>query len=74
MGLSLKRAEKLKRLLMGKYYMDEKRITTEGHGEADPVASNATAEGRGLNRRVEIHVHGDVSEAVRFIEKQEEAR
>ena len=32
------------------------RITTAGMGAADPVASNATAQGRALNRRVEIFV------------------
>ena len=66
--LSLKRAERLKWLLIQKYYMEADRITAEGHGESSPVASNETAEGRGLNRRVEIHLYGDVSEAVRFIE------
>jgi OOP family OmpA-OmpF porin len=30
------------------------RITTTGYGAANPVASNATAEGRAQNRRVEI--------------------
>ena len=30
------------------------RITTRGYGAANPVASNATAEGRAQNRRVEI--------------------
>ena len=74
LGLSVKRAESLKKLLIKKYYMKEKRITTQGHGEADPVASNKTAEDRKLNRRVEIHIYGDVSEAVRFIERQGETR
>ena len=74
MTLSVKRAEGLKKLFTEKYYMREERITTEGHGEKDPVASNETAEGRRLNRRVEIHIYGDISEAVKFIEKQEEAR
>ena len=32
----------------------ESRITTEGFGEADPVASNATVEGRAQNRRAEV--------------------
>ena len=30
------------------------RLTTEGFGEANPVTSNATAQGKSLNRRVEI--------------------
>ena len=68
MRISLLRARRLKMLLIEKYYMDEKRITTQGHGEADPVASNETAEGRRSNRRVEIHAYGDVSRAVRFID------
>ena len=72
--LSRKRAAALKRLLIEKYYMKEDRITAKGLGEADPVATNETAEGRNLNRRVEIHISGDVSEAVRFTEKEEEAK
>lgn len=30
------------------------RIQTEGRGSREPIASNATAEGRARNRRVEI--------------------
>ncbi|MGE4481438.1 type VI secretion system protein TssL, long form [Acidocella sp.] len=33
---------------------DESRITSKGMGDADPVASNATAAGRAQNRRIEI--------------------
>ena len=72
--LSRKRAAALKRLLIEKYYMKGDRITAKGLGEADPVATNETGEGRKLNRRVEIHISGDVSEAVRFTEKEEEAK
>ncbi len=32
------------------------RLTTKGYGSAHPVASNATAEGRGKNRRVEFKI------------------
>lgn len=31
-------------------------VITEGAGESEPIASNATAAGRARNRRVEIHV------------------
>jgi outer membrane protein OmpA-like peptidoglycan-associated protein len=69
LSLSKKRAASLKRVLVRKYYMPEARITAEGFGVAEPVASNETPEDRHLNRRVEIHVYGDVSEAVRFMTK-----
>lgn len=37
------------------------RIRTIGYGESNPRASNATASGRQLNRRVEIHIHANES-------------
>ncbi len=33
---------------------DKARLTAEGRADADPIASNATAEGRERNRRIEI--------------------
>jgi len=33
-------------------------IDTQGRGKRDPVASNATKEGRAQNRRVEVKVDG----------------
>jgi outer membrane protein OmpA-like peptidoglycan-associated protein len=36
--------------------VDSRRITIEGRGSRDPVASNATEAGRSQNRRVEIYV------------------
>jgi outer membrane protein OmpA-like peptidoglycan-associated protein len=35
------------------------RISTQGYGEESPVASNDTATGRQLNRRVEIVLSDD---------------
>jgi len=69
--LSEKRAEVLKGLMVRNYYMRPERIQTKGYGSANPVASNNTAGGRRLNRRTEIHLFGDVSEAVKFSEKLE---
>jgi len=38
------------------YGVTGSRITTNGYGESQPVASNATAEGRQQNRRVDIAI------------------
>jgi outer membrane protein OmpA-like peptidoglycan-associated protein len=37
------------------------RISTRGMGEHDPIATNETAEGRQLNRRVEVVIYADES-------------
>lgn len=38
--------------------IEESRVTTEGRGESDPMASNDTDDGRTANRRVEFLVDG----------------
>lgn len=53
--LSEKRAEKVKTALVDNG-VENDRITTAGKGEADPIASNDTLEGRKQNRRVDINV------------------
>jgi len=40
--------------LVGSRLSDKGRIAAQGKGEADPIASNATAEGRQQNRRTEV--------------------
>jgi len=52
-ALSLARANAVKAVLvdMG---VDASQVETVGRGEADAIANNATAQGRALNRRVEI--------------------
>ncbi len=54
--LSEKRAEAVKNYLVAKGKIDAARVSVEPMGEAQPVASNATAAGRQENRRVEIAV------------------
>lgn len=53
--LSLQRAQVAESYLIGQGISSD-RLTAVGHGEADPVASNETAEGRHRNRRVEVDV------------------
>lgn len=55
--LSMRRANAVKNYLLDKG-MDPSIITTSGMGESQPVASNATAEGRAQNRRVEVSFSG----------------
>jgi len=51
--LSEKRAETVRAYLVSKG-LDGASITSEGRGSLEPVASNATLEGRGVNRRVDL--------------------
>lgn len=53
--LSERRAQSVKELLV-QQGVSPARIDTIGFGESQPVATNATAEGRRLNRRVEIKI------------------
>ncbi|GAA5086139.1 MAG: OmpA family protein [Alcaligenaceae bacterium] len=55
--LSERRANSVKEYLVSKGVPAD-RIYTEGKGELEPVATNATREGRAQNRRVEIEIVG----------------
>jgi len=58
LALSLRRAESIANYLMDNYMISGDRIVVNYYGSANPVADNATAEGRAMNRRVEIAVGG----------------
>ena len=53
MSLSQRRAQSVASYLIAQG-VDGSRVSTRGMGPDQPVASNATAEGRAQNRRVEV--------------------
>ncbi len=57
--LSERRAEAVKNFLVQEGAVDASKITSAGYGEARPVASNKTEQGRAQNRRVEILILSD---------------
>jgi outer membrane protein OmpA-like peptidoglycan-associated protein len=56
--LSRKRAQSVSNFLAGQA-VSPTRFTIMGYGESQPIAENATAEGRALNRRVEIAIYAN---------------
>lgn len=55
MALSKRRASAVKNALV-KAGVKSTRVKAKGFGDANPAADNSTAEGRKMNRRVEIHM------------------
>ncbi|HEY6007808.1 MAG TPA: OmpA family protein, partial [Geobacteraceae bacterium] len=51
--LSDRRAESVRNYLVEKYGIDANRLSSKGYGFSKPIASNATAEGRQKNRRIQ---------------------
>jgi OOP family OmpA-OmpF porin len=55
-GLSERRAMAVKDYLLGKG-IDGSRLSSVGYGESNPIAANDSADGRALNRRVELNLN-----------------
>ncbi len=55
-GLSERRASAVRDVLVNQYGVESSRVQAVGYGESRPVADNATADGRAINRRVEAEV------------------
>ncbi len=55
MALSKRRAKAVRDALI-EYGVSASRLSTEGKGEREPIASNKTAEGMALNRRTEVRL------------------
>jgi outer membrane protein OmpA-like peptidoglycan-associated protein len=70
--LSQRRAEAVRNYLVSQGVPDDK-ITAQGLGPSNPVADNNTAEGRANNRRVEIIVKSDNSQAANDQPQQQQS-
>jgi len=55
-ALSQARAEAVKNYLVEKWKISPDRLIAKGYGATQPIASNATEEGRAKNRRVEFRI------------------
>jgi OOP family OmpA-OmpF porin len=62
--LSQRRANAVKDVLVDDFNVPADRVTAKGYGEAHPVASNATPEGRAHNRRVDAIISTTVEKEV----------
>lgn len=54
--LSLRRAERVRDRLVELARIEPERVAVEGRGEEQPLADDASEEGRSANRRVEVYV------------------
>jgi outer membrane protein OmpA-like peptidoglycan-associated protein len=52
--LSERRAESVKQYLVQRFQIPSDRLVVRGFGKSQPIASNATPDGRDKNRRVEV--------------------
>jgi outer membrane protein OmpA-like peptidoglycan-associated protein len=57
-ALSMRRAQQVSTFLTGQGVLAT-RLSTAGYGEAQPVADNASDEGKAANRRVEIAIYAN---------------
>ena len=62
--LSERRADAVRNVLVNQYGVAADRINSVGYGENNPVADNATSEGRAINRRVEASVEAQLEEVI----------
>ena len=59
--LSTQRAQSVKKYLVEKFGIAPARLSSVGYGPSRPIASNATAEGRQKNRRIEAVINYTVT-------------
>jgi len=67
-ALSTARAVSIVRILTNTYQVDPARVIASGHSYFDPKDTNATTEGRALNRRTEIILSPNLDELYRLMQ------
>lgn len=55
-ALSMARAKRVGRYLMDRLHFPPEKLSLDGRGESEPVATNRSEAGRALNRRVEVKI------------------
>ncbi len=68
--LSTARANSIVRILVDNYQVDPIRVIASGHSYYDPIASNATPEGRAQNRRTDIILSPKLDEMYKLLDIQ----
>jgi chemotaxis protein MotB len=71
-SLSTERANGVVRTLVKEYGIDPARLTAAGKGKFNPVADNATDEGRAKNRRTEIVLNPDWERLWESVKKEKQ--
>src|SRR5690606_19328045 len=71
--LSALRASSVVQALQNQYGIDPKRLTAGGRGEYNPIASNASEDGRARNRRTQIIITPKLDQFMELIDKAPEA-
>ena len=67
--LSALRASSVVQVLQNRFGVDPARLTAGGRGEYNPVATNATADGRQQNRRTQIIITPTLDQFMDLIDK-----
>jgi chemotaxis protein MotB len=67
-SLSTERANSIVRVLRDSYHVDPARLLAAGRGKYGPVSSNATKEGRMMNRRTEIILNPGFNKLLDMVE------
>jgi chemotaxis protein MotB len=67
-ALSVARSTAILRILTDEYHVNPTRFTASGRSQYEPVADNATEEGRAKNRRTEIILAPKLDELMQLIE------